>query len=289
MGTNRTQIVIMAGGVGSRLYPVSTPEHPKQFIDLLGCGKTMIQLTWQRFLAVDPEAGFWVVTSERYLAFVTEQLPDIPRDHILLEPEARNTAPCIAYASRKISLKYPDANIIVTPADAYVPDNVAFAKTMREALKFTSDRKAIVCVGIQPTRPETGYGYINAPGITDTVVKTTAFREKPDAETAERYLAEGGYYWNAGIFVWNVRTIEQELRIHAPQIEGVMDKLEPSLYTSREQEELARLFPTCEKISIDYAVMEKTDDKYMIAAEWMWTDLGSFKSIEEVTGKKIVF
>lgn len=289
MGTQDTQIVIMAGGVGSRLYPLSTPEHPKQFIDLLGCGKTMIQLTRQRFLEVAPDAGLWVVTSERYLDFVQEQLPDIPRDHILLEPEARNTAPCIAYASRKIALKHPDANIIVTPADAYVPDCKAFAATMREALKFTESQKAIVCVGIQPTRPETGYGYINAPGVIDTVVKTTAFKEKPDLETAERYLSEGGYYWNAGIFVWNVRTIESELRSYAPQIEGVMDELEPALYTDKEQNELACLFPTCEKISIDYAVMEKTPHKYMIAADWMWTDLGSFKSIEEVTGKKIVF
>ena len=210
-------------------------------------------------------------------------LPDIPRDHILLEPEARNTAPCIAYASRKISLKYPDANIIVTPADAYVPDNAAFAKTMSEALKFTSDRKAIVCVGIQPTRPETGYGYINAPGITDTVVKTTAFKEKPDLATAERYLAEGGYYWNAGIFVWNVRTIEQELRTYAPQIEGVMDELEPSLYTPREQDELARLFPTCEKISIDYAVMEKTKIAYVMPAEFGWSDLGTWGSLHTLT------
>lgn len=286
---SNTQIVVMAGGVGSRLFPISTPEHPKQFIDLLSCGKTMIQLTWQRFREVDPDAGFWVVTSEKYLHFVQEQLPEIPRDHILLEPEARNTAPCIAYASRKIALRHPDANIIVTPADAYVPDNKAFASTMREALSFTSSRKAIVCVGIQPTRPETGYGYINAPGEIDKVVKTTAFKEKPDLETAERYLSEGGYYWNAGIFVWNVRTIESELRAFAPQIEGIMDELEPSLYTGKEQAELTRLFPTCEKISIDYAVMEKTRDKYMIAADWMWTDLGSFKSIEEVTGRKIEF
>lgn len=289
MKDSKTQIVIMAGGVGSRLFPVSTPEHPKQFIDLLGCGKTMIQLTWERFLAVDPDAGFWVVTSERYSDFVREQLPDIPRDHILLEPEARNTAPCIAYASRKISVRHPDANIIVTPADAYVPNHEAFSKTMKEALKFTSGRKAIVCVGIQPTRPETGYGYINAPGIIDTVVRTVAFKEKPDMETAARYLSEGGYYWNAGIFVWNVQTIESELREFAPQIERVMDELEPSLYTEREQQELTRLFPTCEKISIDYAVMEKTQDKYMIGADWMWTDLGSFKSIEEVTGKKYEF
>lgn len=285
--TMETHIVIMAGGVGSRLFPLSTPEHPKQFIDLLGCGKTMIQLTYERFLAVDPDAFFWVVTSEQYLHFVEEQLPSVPREHILLEPEARNTAPCIAYASRKIALRHPDANIIVTPADAYVPDCAAFAGTMRNALAFTSANEAIVCVGIQPTRPETGYGYISAPGIIDTVVKMDSFKEKPDLATAEKYLAEGGYYWNAGIFVWNGKKIEKELRQFVPQIAGVMDELAPSMYTAGEQKELGRLFPTCEKISIDYAVMEKSADTYMIASDWMWSDLGSFASIEAVTGKKI--
>ena len=277
----------MAGGVGSRLYPLSTPEHPKQFIDILGCGKTMIQLTHERFLSVDPEAEFWVVTSENYLHFVEKQLPTLQRDHILLEPVARNTAPCIAYASRKIALRYPDANIVVTPADAYVPDAAAFGVTLRKALDFTSTHDAIVCVGINPTRPETGYGYIHAAGRIDEVVKVEAFKEKPDLETAQKYLSEGGYSWNAGIFAWTVREIEKELGSYAPQIMGVMDELTPSLYGPEEQDALRRLFPTCDKISVDYAVMEKSSDTYVIAADWMWTDLGSFKAIEEVTGRKI--
>ncbi|MDO5322203.1 MAG: mannose-1-phosphate guanylyltransferase [Bacteroidia bacterium] len=280
-------IVIMAGGVGSRLYPVSTPEHPKQFIDLLDCGRTLIQLTYERFLKVNPDARFWVVTSARYIHFINEQLPDIPAEQILAEPEPRSTAPCIAYACWKIRKKYPSANIIVTPSDAYVPDCEAFARTMRAALGFTATRHAIVCVGITPTSPHTGYGYIHAAGDADGVVKVSEFKEKPSAEVAEKYLAEGGYYWNAGIFVWNAQTIEEELRVHAPQICGVMDELAPALYSAREEEELERLFPTCEKISIDYAVMEKSADVYMIPGPWAWSDLGSFEAIEAITGKKL--
>ena len=280
-------IVIMAGGVGSRLFPISTPEHPKQFLDLLGCGKTLIQLTYDRFLRTDPEAQFWVVTSANYTHFIREQLPGIPEDHILAEPEPRNTAPCIAYACWKIRRKDPQANIVVTPADAYVPDYDAFAATMRTALDFTTTRPAIVCVGINPTFPHTGYGYIHAPGATDGIVKVASFKEKPSLEVAQAYLDEGGYFWNAGIFVWNVATIEAELRRYAPQICGVMDELAPALFTPDEPAELARLFPTCEKISIDYAVMEKSDDVHMIPGHWMWSDLGSFEAIEKITGKKL--
>ncbi|MBR5076380.1 MAG: mannose-1-phosphate guanylyltransferase [Bacteroidales bacterium] len=277
----------MAGGVGSRLYPISTPEHPKQFLDLLDCGKTLIQLTYDRFLRTDADAQFWVVTSANYIHFIREQLPGIPEDHILAEPEARNTAPCIAYACWKIRRKDPQANIVVTPADAYVPDCDAFAATMRTALDFTATRPAIVCVGINPTYPHTGYGYIHAPGATEGVVKVASFKEKPSLEVAQAYLDEGGYFWNAGIFVWNVATIEAELRRYAPQICGVMDELAPSLFTPAEPAELARLFPTCEKISIDYAVMEKSDDVHMIPGHWMWSDLGSFEAIEKITGKKL--
>lgn len=282
-----THIVIMAGGVGSRLYPISTPEHPKQFIDLLGCGKTLIQLTYDRFREVDPEARFWVVTSARYIPFIREQLPDIPPDQILAEPEPRNTAPCIALACWKIRRKDPGANIIVSPSDAYVPDCKAFACTMRTALDFTRTCQAIVCVGIHPDSPHTGYGYIHAPGATDGVTKVASFKEKPSLEIAQGYLSEGGYFWNAGIFVWNIDTIEAELRSHAPQICGVMDALSPAFYTPEEPAALERLFPTCEKISIDYAVMEKSSQVFMIPGHWVWSDLGSFEAIEKISGKKL--
>lgn len=277
-------IVIMAGGVGSRLYPLSTPEHPKQFIDLLGCGKTLIQLTYERFLALNPEARFWVVTSASYTHFVREQLPAIPEEQIIAEPAARNTAPCIALACWKIKQRYPEANIVVTPADAYVPDIIAFASTLRTALDFTRSGGAIVCVGIKPDSPHTGYGYIEA-GAGEGVVKVSSFKEKPSLEVAEQYLAKGTYWWNAGIFVWRIDTIEAELRRFAPQICSVMDRIAPSLYGEGESAALEELFPQCEKISIDYAVMEKSSDVYAVAADWRWSDLGSFEAIEKITGR----
>lgn len=276
----------MAGGVGNRLFPVSTPECPKQFLDLLGFGKSLIRMTYERVVKVDPSASIWVVTSVAYRRFVEEQLPEVPPERVLLEPEARNTAPCISYVCRKISLCCPDANVIVTPSDAYVPDADAFAATLRAALGFVSRKKSIVCVGIKPDSPNTGYGYIAAETQGESVVPVSAFKEKPDLATAERYLAEGGYLWNAGIFVWNVSTIESELRQFVPQIESVMDRLEPALFTPSEQECLEELFPTCEKISIDYAVMEKSSSVHVIPAAWEWSDLGSFEAIEKITGKK---
>lgn len=286
---NDNHIVIMAGGVGSRLYPVSTPEHPKQFLDLLGRGKSLIRLTYERFLEMDPDAKFWVVTSERYIHFIHEQLPEIPDERILSEPEPRNTAPCIAYACRKILKKYPHASIVVTPSDAFVPDHKAFAGTVRTALDFAGTREAIVCIGIEPRSPHTGYGYIYAPAATgeDEVVKVEAFKEKPSLDVAEKYLAEGAYFWNAGIFISSAASLESQLRKYAPQISGVMDNLAPAFYTAEEKAEVARLFPTCDKISIDYAVMEKSSDIYMIPGRWEWSDLGSFEAIEKITGKKL--
>ena len=275
-----TQVVIMAGGVGSRLYPLSTPEHPKQFIDILGCGETLIQMTVKRFLPVCEPSAFWVVTGERYAKFVREQLPDIPEDQILLEPEGRNTAPCIAYASWKIRQKHPEANIVVTPSDALVLETERFTGVIRQALDFTAESNAIVTVGIAPTRPETGYGYIQASEARrGSIVKVAAFKEKPDAETASTYIADGHYFWNAGIFVWNVDTIVDEIRTHAPQIAGIMDQLAPALYTEGEQEELRKLFPQCEKISIDYAVMEKSANIHVIAEDLGWSDLGSWGEV----------
>jgi mannose-1-phosphate guanylyltransferase len=277
----KNHVVIMAGGIGSRLWPLSTPETPKQFIDILGVGKSLIQLTVERFLPVCAPDHFWVVTSERYVDIVREQLPAIPEDQILAEPEARNTAPCIAYASWKIAQKDPEANIVVTPADALVLKTAEFSETIAKALAFTEGSDAIVTVGIAPTRPETGYGYIHATeAVKGQVVKVSAFKEKPDLATAESYLADGHYFWNAGIFVWNVRTIVAELRAHAPQIAGVMDRLAPSFYTDGEAAALKVLFPTCDKISIDYAVMEKSENIHVIAEDLGWSDLGSWGSVK---------
>ena len=277
-----THVVIMAGGIGSRLWPASTPEMPKQFIDVLGVGKSLIQMTVDRFLRVSGIGNFWVVTSERYVDTVKEQLPDIPAEHILAEPEPRNTAPCIAYACRKIAMRHPDANVIVTPSDAVVADTEAFSSAMGKALAFTSSSASIVTVGIVPDRPETGYGYVCASGKeSGKVVKVLAFKEKPDRKTAETYLSEGNYFWNAGIFVWNVKTIEEQLRMHAPGIYGVIDAMSPSFYTEKEKEVLSEHFKECEKVSIDYAVMEKSDDIYVISGEFGWSDLGSWSAVKD--------
>ncbi|WP_317337883.1 mannose-1-phosphate guanylyltransferase [Phocaeicola coprocola] len=277
----QNHIVIMAGGIGSRFWPMSTPEYPKQFIDVMGVGKSLIQLTVERFKDICPKENFWVVTSEKYVDIVKEQLPQIPAQHILAEPEARNTAPCIAYACWKIRKEFPQANIVVTPSDALVIDTAEFARCIAVALEKTADSQAIVTLGMMPTRPETGYGYIAALGEADAkgICKVEAFREKPDVETAKGYLAAGNYFWNAGIFVWNADTITNAIRRYAPQIAGVMDELEPALFTDKEAEELKRLFPTCEKISIDYAVMEKAEDIFVLPAEFGWSDLGSWGSL----------
>ncbi len=277
-----THIVIMAGGIGSRLWPLSTPEMPKQFIDVLGTGKSLIRMTMERFLPVCKPEHFWVVTSERYVATVKKHLPEVPDEQILAEPEPRNTAPCIAYASWKIQAHYPDANIVVTPSDALVLDHEVFTDAISKALRATQDSGAIVTIGITPSRPETGYGYIHTSDRTPgKVVKVLEFKEKPNLATAEKYLADGAYLWNAGIFVWNVRTIITELRSHAPQIAGIMDALAPSFYTDREAAEVRAHFAECEKISIDYAVMEKSPHIHTVACDPQWSDLGSWGALRE--------
>lgn len=275
-----THIVIMAGGIGSRLWPVSTPETPKQFIDLLGVGKSLLQLTVDRFLPVADMSCIWVVTSENYVQTVRQQLPYVRGDQILAEPEPRGTAPCIAYACWKILGKDPDANIVVTPADAIVLNAGKFADVIRKALNFTAEHAGIVTVGISPDRPETGYGYICSDGAEeDKVVKVKAFKEKPTQDVAREYLAAGNYFWNAGIFVWTAETIVSQIRKHSPQIAEMMDRIAASFGRPDEDEVLGKLFPQCEKNSIDYAVMEKSDDIYVIASALEWSDLGSWNSV----------
>ena len=274
-------IVIMAGGIGSRFWPMSTPEYPKQFIDVMGCGKSLIQLTVDRFLPVCPIKNFWVVTSEKYVEIVKEQLPGIPECNILAEPEARNTAPCIAYACWKIGQKYPDANIVVTPSDALVINTTEFERVIRNALEFTANKNAIVTIGIKPSRPETGYGYICAGSEINgsEICKVDAFKEKPDYNTACEYLKAGNYLWNAGIFVWNRETITTEIRKYTPALAAIMDEMAKDFFSDKEVETVKRLFPTCEKISIDYAVMEKAKEIYTLPAEFGWSDLGSWGSL----------
>ena len=275
-------VVIMAGGIGSRFWPMSTPECPKQFIDVMGCGRSLIQLTADRFDGVCPRENMWVVTSEKYIDIVREQLPEIPESNILAEPCARNTAPCIAFACWKIKKKHPGANIVVTPSDALVIDTREFRRVMEKALRFTDDSSAIVTIGIRPTRPETGYGYIAAANQLQTdkeIYTVDAFKEKPDKETAEKYLSEGSFFWNAGIFVWNVRTITSVMRVYAPGIAQIFDRIFPDFYTEKENETIKKLFPTCEAISIDYAVMEKAQEIYVLPASFGWSDLGTWGAL----------
>lgn len=284
-------LVIMAGGIGSRFWPMSTPQHPKQFIDITGCGRTMIQQTFDRFGACGEHAEpiidiehVWVVTSANYKELVTEQLTGINPQHILLEPCMRNTAPCIAYVSWKIQKEDPEALIVVAPSDHLVLNVPSFQETISKGLDFVSVGNRILTLGMTPTRPETGYGYIEqSTEIECGIYKLAAFREKPNLSTAIEYLQKGGFTWNSGMFLWSVNTIVSELRAHAPQIAGVMDQMSDSFFTDREQEVVNQLFPTCEKISIDYAVMEKTQLAYVLPSEFGWSDLGTWGSLHTLT------
>lgn len=269
----------MAGGIGSRFWPMSTPEYPKQFMDVLGTGRTMIQMTYDRFVPVCPPENVWVVTSARYVGFVREQLPLVPESNILAEPAARSTAPCIAYACWKIRAKVGagNANVVVTPSDALVLDPVEYRRVIGKALAFTGTSDAIVTVGIKPTRPETGYGYIETgSAASDEVCKVSSFKEKPCREVAVKYYLSGDYLWNAGIFVWNLDTICNAMRSFAPSIARIADEMAVQGFS---EEAVARLFPLCEKISIDYAVMEKSPSIYTIPGNFGWSDLGTWGSV----------
>ena len=257
MNIKNNHLVIMAGGVGSRFWPMSTPDYPKQFIDVLGCGRTLIQLTADRFQGICPPENIWVVTSEKYADTVKEQLPDIADDHILREPCRRNTAPCIAYVSWKIKARNPKANMVVTPSDHIVMNIAEFQRVINSAMNFTADSDAILTLGMKPTRPETGYGYIEAdlsvPSTANKeVFRVYSFKEKPDLETARRYIQKNNFFWNAGIFVWNVNTVVNALRVYQPAISKVFERLLPYYYTDKEQEMMDRNFPLCENISVTF-------------------------------------
>lgn len=273
-------VVIMAGGIGSRFWPLSTPEFPKQFIDILGCGHTLIQLTVNRFKGVCPMANFWVVTNSNYVDIVRKQLPYIPPSHILAEPAARNTAPCIAWACWRIRQEDANANVVVTPADAVVIDSEEFHRIIKNALAFTAQSNAIVTIGIKPNRPETGYGYIkcNSTGVTGCeILPVEAFKEKPCLEVAQQYLASGNYLWNAGIFVWNVATITDAIQTYRPNLANDMDRMKTDA-------DVQAIFPNCEKISIDYAVIEPAayDGRvYTHPADFGWSDLGNWASLHD--------
>lgn len=284
MNTNDNHVVIMAGGIGSRFWPMSTSDRPKQFIDVLGCGRTLIQLTADRFAGICPPENLWVVTSARYADLVHAQLPEVPESNILKEPCRRNTAPCIAYVSWKIKARNPHANIIVTPSDHVVMNVREFQRVATAALEFTEGNDAILTLGMKPTRPETGYGYIQAdlstPAISNReIYRVDSFKEKPDIETAEQYIRKSNYLWNAGIFVWNVNTIVNSFRLLQPEIASLFEILLPLYDTPAEQERIDTLFPTCPNISVDYAILEKADEIFTFPADFGWSDLGTWGSL----------
>jgi len=285
-------LVIMAGGVGSRFWPMSTDECPKQFIDVLGCGKTLLQLTVERFGDLIKPENVWVVTNARYADTVAEQLPDMPRANILCEPCRRNTAPCIAYVSWRIKAADPKANIVVTPSDHIVMNIQEFQRVISETMKFTSDTDAIVTLGMKPTRPETGYGYIQANLSSKSlrnkeIFRVDSFREKPDLETAKEYISHNNYFWNAGIFVWNVNTIVNAFRMYQPKMAKIFESMMNVYGTPQEQQVVNEKFPTCENISVDYAIMEKADEIFVCPADFGWSDLGTWGSLQTLSKRDL--
>ena len=286
MARTNNHLVIMAGGVGSRFWPMSTTEKPKQFIDVLGVGKTLLQLTVERFGNLVRPENTWVVTNQKYAAIVKEQLPDMPESNILCEPCRRNTAPCIAYVSWRIKSTDPKANIVVTPSDHIVTDKAEFQRVVKECMLFTSETDAIVTLGMKPNRPETGYGYIQADLSNSSlrnkeIFRVDSFREKPDLKTAQEYIKKNYFFWNAGIFIWNVNTI-----VNAAMAK-IFESLLPVYGTPKEQEEIDRKFPECENISVDYAIMEKAEEIFVCPADFGWSDLGTWGSLHEQSKKDL--
>lgn len=283
---NSNHIVVMAGGIGSRFWPVSTAECPKQFIDVLGCGKSLLTLTVERFGDICPVENIWVVTSAKYEAIVREQLPMIPGENILLEPCRRNTAPCIAYAAWKIKKRDPEANMVVTPSDHFVADVDEFRRVIKSSLRFVADSDAILTLGIKPTRPETGYGYIeavlgNATLANKEVFRVDSFKEKPDVDTAKTYISRNNFYWNSGIFVWNVQTIVNAFRVYQAPIANIFESLLPVFYTDKEQDAVNEKFPDCRNISVDYAILERAEEIFVLPANFGWSDLGTWRSLHD--------
>ena len=292
MAKTNNHLVIMAGGVGSRFWPMSTAEKPKQFIDVLGVGKTLIQLTVERFGDLVAPENVWVVTNQKYAPIVEEQLPDIPKTNILCEPCRRNTAPCIAYVSWRIKSNDPKANIVVTPSDHIVMDTAEFQRVIKECMRFTSETDAIVTLGMKPNRPETGYGYIQADLSTSSlrnkeIFRVDSFREKPDLKTAEQYIKKNYYFWNAGIFIWNVNTIVNAFRIYEPAMAKIFESMQSVYGTDKEQAFINERFPECENISVDYAIMEKAEEIFVCPADFGWSDLGTWGSLHGQSKKDL--
>lgn len=272
----------MAGGIGSRFWPLSKDSYPKQFLDILGTGKSFIQSTYERFSPVIPDSNFLVVTNAAYKQLVLEQLPMLSPDQVLCEPARRNTAPCIAYACYHIQSHCSEANIVVTPADHLVTNENEFQRIIRLGFDFlTQHPQSLMTIGIQPTRPETGYGYIQVPKQQQLpeVVKVKRFKEKPNHETAVKFLEEGNFLWNSGIFLWTLSGIMKAFKQYLPDLTTVFDKGLHHFGTNEEQGFINNHFVDCPNISIDYGIMEKSPDTYTIPASFGWSDIGTWGSL----------
>lgn len=278
---SNTYVVIMAGGIGSRFWPVSKRTMPKQFLDVMGVGQSLIQLTYNRFVKNYDKDKILIVTNEEYKDLVMEHLPEIGESQILLEPSAKNTAPCLAYASFRIHAMDPDANCIIAPSDHIILDEVSFNKNIENALRFVDTTDALVTLGIKPTRPDTGYGYIQyiTEELQENIHKVKIFTEKPNTELANQFIESGDFLWNAGIFVWNNRSIMAAMENLLPEIHALFHKGEREFNTEKESNFIHGIYPLCKNISIDYGIMEKAENVYVIPSEFGWSDLGTWKSL----------
>jgi len=282
--------IIMAGGIGSRFWPISRTSHPKQFIDILGTGKTLIQNTYDRFLKICPKENIYIVTNEIYTDLVKKQLPGMPDDQILTEPVMRNTAPCIAYGSFKIESINPDASIVVAPSDHLILDEAAFVNAIEKSLKVVSENDCLITLGIKPSRPDTGYGYIQYTdnALKNDFYKVKTFTEKPTLEIAKTFLQSGDFLWNAGIFVWSAKAIVNAFSQHLPDMHEIFADSRPVYNTPDEKNHIHKTYLQCTNISIDYGIMEKADNVYVLPSEFGWSDLGTWASIYELAEKDYV-
>jgi len=282
--------IIMAGGIGSRFWPISRTSYPKQFIDILGTGKTLIQNTYERFLTVCPKENIFVVTNEIYTDIVKAQLPDITDNQILTEPVMRNTAPCVAYGSFKIESLNRDAVIVVAPSDHLILNEKAFIETIEKSFTAAAENDCLITLGIKPSRPDTGYGYIQYTdeSINSDFHKVKTFTEKPTVEIAKTFIQSGDFLWNAGIFVWSAKAIVKAFGSHLPDMNEIFAEARQFYNTPEEKSHIHQTYLQCTNISIDYGIMEKADNVFVLPAEFGWSDLGTWASIYELADKDYV-
>ena len=286
--TDHRYCVIMCGGIGSRFWPYSRTRLPKQFIDFLGTGRSLLQMSFDRIVELIPVENILIMTNESYADLVREQLPEISADQILLEPARRNTAPCIAWATWHIAARDPEASVIVMPSDHVITRDRLFQKAVIDGFEFVEHRDALLTYGIEPTRPETGFGYIQVGDLcSGDFCKVKTFTEKPDLELAKVFVATGEFFWNSGIFQWRASVIRDTIRRLVPDIASVFDAVGQEVYTSPDAERrfIGESFPSCVSISIDYSVMEKADNVYVETVKFGWSDLGTWSALYDLSPK----